>query len=172
MFEIKKDHEVNRKLQVLTKNGKYSFDNSNRSILTVTWNSQSKKSAIAIGINPSKANDSRSDKTLTTLARFLDAYGYCKFEMLNLFENYSTNQSGINAKAQTDLNQYKNNFKKADSIFIVWGVSSDYKNQKIKALEVLKKFNSKLLCIQNNKGSQPIHPRALVYANKVVPFKL
>lgn len=169
MCEIKKNHEVNRNLQVLTKDGRYSFDN-NRSILTVTWNSENKKSAIAIAINPSKANDSRSDKTLTTLARFLDAYGYCKFEMLNLFENYSTNQNGIDTKTQTDFNQYKHNFEKADSIFIVWGVSRDYKHQKQKALEVLKDFSSKLLCIQNSKGKQPIHPRALHYNYKIIPY--
>ena len=65
--------------------GKYSEDNKNRSILIVAWESKYTKTAIAIGINPSKANDSRSDKTLTTLARCLDAYGYREFKMLNPF---------------------------------------------------------------------------------------
>ena len=71
IHRMKKLHEVNRNLCVKTKNGRYSDDGKNRETLTVYWDSEYDKKAIVIGINPSKANDERSDKTLTTAGRFL-----------------------------------------------------------------------------------------------------
>ncbi len=169
-FTIK--HEVNKNLQVSTSSGKYSEDNKNRSILTVAWESKYTKTAIAIGINPSKANDSRSDKTLTTLARFLDAYGYKEFKMLNLFESYSTEQSGIDKKTKTNFREYSSDLESADSIFIVWGVSNNYQEEKEMALGVLQEYHSKLLCLQNDNGSKPIHPSRMSYQNKIVLYKM
>lgn len=110
---------VDRKLKIHTKNGSYSEGAANRSILTVTWDSNNTKTAVAIGINPSKANDNRSDKTLTTLGRFLAANGYKELKMFNIFESYSTDQSGINYKTATDFVTYKSEFENADAIFIV-----------------------------------------------------
>ena len=81
---------VDRKLKIHTKNGSYSEGAANRSILTVTWDSNNTKTAVAIGINPSKANDNRSDKTLTTLGRFLAANGYKELKMLHTNLNLKT----------------------------------------------------------------------------------
>ncbi len=105
---------------------------TNRSILLLIWDSNYTTLAVAIGINPSKANDNRSDKTLITLGRFLAANGYKELKMFNTFESYSTNQSGINHKTATDFVTYKSEFENADAIFIVWGISKQYKNEKAK----------------------------------------
>ena len=80
---------VDRKLKIHTKNGSYSEGAANRSILTVTWDSNNTKTAVAIGINPSKANDNRSDKTLTTLGRFLAANEYKELKMFNILKCYT-----------------------------------------------------------------------------------
>lgn len=170
MNEAKKGKNINTKLIVQTKNGQYSDNGKNRSILTVGWNGENKKSAVAIGINPSKANDSRSDKTLTTLARFLNYYGYSEFQMLNIFESYSTNQNGICKGTVTDFSCYNDIFDKVDSIFIVWGVSNSYKEEKETILKFLRKYKEKVFCIRNDNGSYPLHPSRMNYKNEIAKY--
>lgn len=156
-------NKVNRKLKVKTVNGVYNNNQSNRSRLQVKWKSSStKKTAVAIGINPSKANDSRSDKTLTTLARFLDAYGFTEFTMLNLFQSYSTSQSGIVTSTATDFNKHTTLFNKTDAIIIVWGLGNKYATEKSKALKILKSYERKLYCIKKD-DKYPLHPSRMHY---------
>ena len=145
---MKKLHEVNRSLCVKTKNGRYSDDGKNRETLTVYWDSEYDKKAIVIGINPSKANDERSDKTLTTAGRFLDAYEISEFTMLNLFASYSTQQDGIKKETLIDLSDYKKDFEKNDLIVIAWGVDNNYGKEKERALNIIKDYKEKVYCIE------------------------
>lgn len=157
MERIKK---VNTKLKVITSNGVYNGNQSNRSSLQIKWGSPSpKKTAVAIGINPSKANDNCSDKTITTLSRFLDAYGFTELTMLNLFQSYSTTQSGIDTSSTTDFNKYQMLFSQTDAIIIVWGMGNEYTTEKSKALKVLKKYERKLFCIKKDEKYQLHHSR-------------
>lgn len=160
---------INRKLKVITKNGKYSDGFANRSILTVMWDSNNTKTAVAIGINPSKANDNCSDKTLTTLGRFLAANGYKEFKMLNIFESYSTKQDGINQTTLTDFSAYNDEFQNADAIFIVWGVSNKYKSQKAQILKFLKNYSDKLFCLRKN-NRFPLHPSRMSYECEISEY--
>ena len=154
---------VDRKLKVKTSNGVYSNNQSNRSSLQITWvSTSSKKSAVAIGINPSKANNSRSDKTITTLSRFLDAYGFTELTMLNLFQSYSTPQSGIITSTATDFKKYKDLFTQTNAIIIVWGMGNEYAAEKSAALEILKNYEDKLFCIEKDK-KYPLHPSRMTY---------
>lgn len=162
-------NDVNRKLKICTKNGIYSDEAANRSILTVYWESINTKTAIAIGINPSKANDNRSDKTLTTFGRYLAANGYKELKMLNIFQSYSTKQDGINQTTVTDFKTYENDFRKADTIFIVWGVSNKYKDEKQKILQFLKEFEGKLFCLEKNKR-YPLHPSRMGYNSSIIKY--
>jgi hypothetical protein len=163
--------EVNRKLKICTKNGEYSDEAANRSILTVCWDSNNTKTAIAIGINPSKANDNRSDKTLTTLARFLAANDYKEFKMLNIFQSYSTQQDGIKRTTVTDFETYKAEFQKADTIFIVWGISNQYRNEKKQILQFFKQFDKKLFCLEKN-NRYPLHPSRMSYDSNVIKYNV
>jgi len=163
---------VDRKLVVKTSNGVYSNNQSNRSSLQITWASTSTpKSAVAIGINPSKANNSRSDKTITTLSRFLDAYGFTELTMLNLFQSYSTPQSGIITSTATNFNNYKDMFDKADAIIIVWGIGRKYAKEKKNALQVLQNYKDKLYCISKGDKS-PLHPSRMSYECSLNKFIL
>ncbi len=161
MKRVKK--EVDRKLKVETCDGVYSDDHSNRSSLQVKWSSSySHKMAVAIGINPSKADDEHSDKTITTLSRFLDAYGFTELTMLNLFQSYSTPQSGIISSTATDFNDFKNVFTQADAIIIVWGMGNEYAIEKSEALKVLRSYEDKLYCIKKD-VKYPLHPSRMHY---------
>lgn len=170
MTQIVRIKDVDKKLSIKMKNGEYSNNNKNRTSLTVYWKSKSNKTAVAIGINPSKANDTRSDKTLTTLARFLDAYGYCEIKMLNIFESYSTDQRGIDRVTTTDFYSYEDIFNEVDSIFIVWGVDDSYLDEKNCILNLLKKYDYKVFCVQNARGNFPIHPSRMSYDNDIINY--
>ncbi len=160
--------KVDNNLKVITSNGVYSNHQLNRSSLQITWASSSpKKTAVAIGINPSKANNSRSDKTITTLSRFLDAYGFTEFTMLNLFQSYSTPQSGIVTSTATDFNNYLTLFEQVDAIIIVWGMGNEYAKEKSEALEVLKSYEGKLYCIKKC-DRYPLHPSRIPYDSSLV----
>lgn len=172
LIQIEKLKEIDRKLTVCTKNGEYSKDNANRSCLTAYWEAEGERSAIAIGINPSKANDRRSDKTITTLSRFLDTYGYSEIYMLNIFESYSTQQSGIDKATKTDFKKYASLFEKVDAVFIVWGLDDDYKDEKKEILSFLKQYEDKLFCLKNQNNRYPIHPSRMKYNDSLVQCKI
>ena len=170
MKRIKKD--VERNLMISTSNGVYSNNNTNRLSLNITWpSSNKKKKAIAIGINPSKANDNRSDKTITTLARFLDAYGFTELTMLNLFQSYSTSQSGIVKSSTTDFNQYKEILEQADAIIIVWGLGNSYSEEKKNALSQLCNYKDKIYCISKD-NKYPLHPARMSYNCILEKYKI
>ena len=168
---FKKVSDVNVKMVVHTENGVYKNGGSHRSILTVCWDGHGQRKAVAIGINPSKANDQRSDNTITRLARYLDMYGFCQFKMLNLYESYSTDQKGIIKTSETDFSLYEKEFADADAIFIVWGLSSQYIEQKKAAIQILAKYSEKLYCLKNQTGRFPIHPSRMAYNVTIIPFK-
>ena len=171
---IRMREKVNRNLKIKTHDGNYSNNQKCRSSLWLDWESEPPiKTAIAIGINPSKANDVRSDNTLTRLGKFLDSYGFGGMIMLNLFESYSTDQKGIIRPTATDFNNFKDDFEKADAIIIVWGVENKYLDEKNAALEVLKDYADKLYCLYKE-DSYPMHPSRMnykTYSLKKFPIK-
>ena len=168
---MKKIKDVNSSLEVKTGDGDYSQDKKNRMELTLSWSSRIKKKAIAIGINPSKANDQRSDNTLTRLARFLDTYGFNEFLMLNIFESYSTDQNQIDKRSKTDFQKYRKHFAEVEAIFVVWGVNeNDYYEEKQKVLDILAEYSEKVYCIKKPNGRKPAHPARMGYACEVVKF--
>lgn len=151
---------------------RYNSDGSNRSILTATWNGKSTFRAVAIGINPSMANEERGDRTITMLVRFLNMYGFQQFHMLNLFESYSTQQSGINPDSRTDFSKFQKELQEADAIIIAWGVNNrDYKEEKRVAMRELSTYIDKLYCIKNDSGNYPTHPSRLKYRYEFCTFE-
>lgn len=125
-----------------------------------------------IGVNPSKGNDKRSDRTLTLTARYLHTYGFDEFLMLNLFENYSTDPAGIDKNARTDFMWYMDELKSADMILIAWGVSDRfYRAEKEQVLKRLEPYRDKLYCVENPSGKRPLHPRRISYEFDLVPFE-
>ena len=160
---MKKKYKEDRKLKVKTGGGIYSEDNKNRQQLTVSWDGTGNKKAVVIGINPSKANDTRSDSTLTRTARFLNMYGVREFLMLNIFESYATKQKDIDFSSKSDFTKFRRILKEADIIFIAWGVEKKYLQEKEAILKVLKKYEDKLYCVIREDGKYPLHPIRISY---------
>lgn len=170
--DMKKKYETDRKIKVDTSGGRYTDNKRNRQQLTVTWKGNGKLKAVVIGINPSKANDDRSDRTLTLTARFLNMYGFTQFLMLNIFESYATNPKDIDLSSRTDFRKYQKELDEADKIFIAWGIEHKYMEQKAEILEVLKTYRDKLCCVENREGKKPLHPRRISYDYDLVRYEI
>lgn len=142
-----------------------------RKTLSAEWNSFSNRTEniVAIGINPSTAQNGKSDNTVTRLCRFLDTYGFNNVTMLNLFESVSSTQDKINESAETDFNSNRDVFDEADIILIVWGLEG-YGENKLKAMSVLMDYVQKLYCIKNPNGKYPAHPSRLAYDSEIIPI--
>lgn len=173
MVGVDKTRNLDKKICIKTHNGEYSDNDKYRSKLTVTWRDFVNKRAVVIGINPSKANDSKSDRTLTVTARFLNMYGIDEFLMLNIYENYATNPNDMGKKRKTKFERFHSELEKADIIFIAWGVSKDsYKTEKRHIEKILKPYKKKLYCAINENGKMPIHPRRIRYNYDIVKYKV
>lgn len=142
-----------------------------RESLSVKWDSNSNRTEkiVAIGINPSTAQNGESDTTMTKLCRFLDMYGFNNVTMLNLYESVTPNQFEINKITKTDFSTKKNVFESADVILLVWGVDGNNED-KGNTVSVLTEYADKLYCIRNPKGKYPAHPSRMSYQSEIIPL--
>lgn len=150
-----------------------SYNDFIRESLTVNWDSELNKAekVVAIGINPSTAQDGESDTTMTKFCRFLDMYGFNNVTMLNLFESVTPKQDKINRKLTTDFSKKTDLLNEADIILLVWGVGSNFQD-KHNTIPVLAGYAEKLYCIKNTNGSYPAHPSRMSYQSEIVPVCL
>lgn len=142
-----------------------------RESLSAKWDSgfQRDEKIVAIGINPSTAQDGESDVTMTRLCRFLDMYGFNNVTMLNLFESVSPDQKKINEGSKTNFNKKREILEAADTILLVWGIEG-HKEVKEEAMSVLIGYADKLYCIKNPKGKYPVHPSRMPYRSEIIPM--
>lgn len=140
-----------------------------RESLSVKWDSGSNRTEqiVAIGINPSTAQNGESDTTMTKLCRFLDIYGFNNVTMLNLYESVTPNQFEINKKAKTDFSKKTEIFDTADVILLVWGVDGNTEDKE-STIPVLAEYAYKLYCIRNPKGKYPAHPSRMSYQSEIM----
>lgn len=178
-LENKKDYQKVRNTQrtdfdIVPYDAKRKEIGGNHSIresLSVKWESgyENKEKIVAIGINPSTAQDGESDTTMTKLCRFLDLYGFNNVTMLNLFESVSPDQSKINESTRTDFSKKSAELENADIILLVWGIDG-HKAEKEDAMSALMKYADKLYCIRNTKGKFPAHPSRMPYQSELIPL--
>ena len=63
------------------------------------------KPLVVIGVNPSTANESKSDATMRKVMGFAERNGYDGFVMLNLYPQRSTDFLGVHRERNEDLHQ-------------------------------------------------------------------
>ena len=174
-MEVKKIREVRRNFPIVP------FDAERRETdlgeirqeLCVKWDNGDKR-VVAIGINPSTAQNGKSDNTMTRLCRIIDMYGYNCVKMLNIYESVSTPQSGINKKTITDFQKKLDDIECADMVLIAWGMGG-YEEEKARIKDVLKPYNEKIFCIarkEENSFSYPRHPSRLSYKDVIIKYDI
>lgn len=166
MSKLFEKPRTNLKIEPYNADREYSCNGMTRAALCAEWDNphNRKEKIVAIGINPSTAQNGESDNTITKLCRFLDMYGFNNLSMLNLYEDVSSVQLK-GEKSITDFKTKREVFNKADIILIVWGFddTKDLKELKNNALEVLEDYADKLYCIETDSGKFPAHPSRMHY---------
>lgn len=120
---------------------------------------ESRPMAMCIGLNPSTANESDNDTTITNLVRLLDTFGYGGFYMCNLFALISSNPEDLRScpdpVKDNDLHLQAIRTKVTDVIFC-WGA---FKQAQYRIKSVVERFPG-ALCLGKTPKGQPLHPLA------------
>lgn len=122
-----------------------------------TWD-ETKPQAMIIGLNPSTADESIDDPTLTRCINFAKVWGYGGVCMANLFAYRATAPSDMKAScdpvgAENDLWLLKLS-KESGIVVAAWGNDGCYLNRSY----AVKKRLSNLHYIKMNKSGEPAHP--------------
>ena len=135
------------------------------------WNEQM-PIAMIIGLNPSTADQTRNDPTITRCINFASSWGYGGVCVTNLF--------GFRATAPTELKAHHDPIGKENDAWVhemakgaaitvaAWGNHGKFLNRSLKILLSL----DQLHCIKINKSGEPAHPLYLKAELKPVPMIL
>ena len=126
--------------------------------------------AMIIGLNPSTADQTRNDPTITRCINFASSWGYGGVCVTNLF--------GFRATAPTELKAHHDPIGKENDAWVhemakgaaitvaAWGNHGKFLNR---SLEIMPSLDQ-LHCIKMNKSGEPAHPLYLKAELKPVPM--
>lgn len=129
------------------------------------WDEELPK-VMCIGLNPSNANASKNDPTISNLIKMLTILGYGGFYMMNLFAWISSKPEALLTCADP---QGENETKLSEvealcaDVIVCWG---NFKQAENRIKEVLPRYpNAK--CFGKTKSGKPLHPLAMMYNGTV-----
>jgi hypothetical protein len=145
-----------------------SEDRKYRYVLSRIWD-ESKPMIMIIGLNPSTADETKNDPTITRCINFAKSWEYGGVYMLNLFAFRATlpkdmieEEEPIGNENDSYINKYS---KLSEKVVCAWGNDGSYKNR---SKEILSKINN-LYYLKLNKSGEPSHP---LYLNgNLIPIK-
>tara|TARA_Y100001968_G_scaffold287142_1_gene288316 strand:- start:75 stop:584 length:510 start_codon:yes stop_codon:yes gene_type:complete len=136
-----------------------------------------KKSVVFIGLNPSIANSSVNDKTLSRIINFCSQWDYKNIYIINLFALISKTSNKILKSndpigENNDLITLKTlQFWREDSncdLWLGWGDKGQFRERDRKVLKLIKNFSylrskennfpKSVLCLGLSKKGNPLHP--------------
>jgi hypothetical protein len=134
----------------------FSLNRNYRFVLWRIWN-RTLPLVMYIGLNPSTANETKPNPTITRLVKMTKNLGYGGFYMLNLFTYVSAYPEELKKVQYTlvdaDLNLVKYS-KLVQDIVFCWG---NFKEAEDRGKEVIKMFPG-AYCFGKNKNGSPKHP--------------
>lgn len=121
---------------------------------------------MCIGLNPSTANATKPDPTITNLIKILSKLGYGGFYMMNLFAWISSKPEDL-LTCENPLGENESKLKEVEAmcndVIVCWG---NFKQAENRIKEVLPNYpNAK--CFGVNRNGTPCHPLALMYNGTV-----
>lgn len=120
---------------------------------------ETKPLAMCIGLNPSTANESEDDTTITNLRTMLMEHGYGGFYMMNLFALISPDPNDLRKCPNPWMNNdhfLKIIRERVQDVIFCWGA---FKQAEYTAKKVSKMFPDSL-CFGKNRAGKPLHPLA------------
>jgi len=140
-----------KKSAVFSKCRKYRYS------LTRSWNSADGY-VLFIGLNPSIADETIDDPTLTRCINFAKDWGYGGLIMVNLFAYMSTYPTDLKkVKLPIGNNNNKHilkNHQKSQLTVAAWGNDGCFLKRDKEVLKII----SNPMCLNINKSGQPAHP--------------
>lgn len=155
-----------------TSGADFSYDRKHRYKLWRIWDN-GLPLAMVIGLNPSTANETKTDATITHLTAMLKILGYGGVYMMNCWSYVSSNPKLIKSNPFSD--EWNSNTiimvaGKCKDVIFAWG-SFPIIREKCKDKEFEEMFPN-ALCFGRNKNSTPMHPLAMMYAGLTKKPKL
>lgn len=150
---------------------KFSKCRKYRYALWRTWD-DTKPLVMIIGLNPSTADETENDPTITRCINFAKSWGYGGVCMANLFAFRATEPNDMKASPEpvgldNDAWLVKLS-KEADIVVAAWGNHGSF----LKRSNIVKDALSSLYFIKMNKSGEPAHPLYLKSNLKPLPWGL
>lgn len=129
--------------------------------------------AMCIGLNPSTANETKNDPTITHLTKALQKLGYGGFYMVNLFARISSDPNvllshGLDLQGDNEVKLAETHLLCKD-VIVCWG---GFKQATKRIEQVLPRYPD-ALCFGINSDGTPEHPMfSLVYKKNKPELKL
>ncbi|MEK4878758.1 MULTISPECIES: DUF1643 domain-containing protein [Paenibacillus] len=144
---------------IFSDNGEYRYR------LSRTWDEEKKKGVLLM-LNPSKATELLTDRTVMNVTNFLINAGYGGIEVINLFSYMTPDTKNLRNR---DLNYERYNDSyildvvscvENPIVIIGWGSdSSKYITRKRQVEKLITLYADKLKCFQDKNKRKPRHPR-------------
>jgi hypothetical protein len=122
-----------------------------------TWD-ETKPYAMFIGLNPSTADETQNDPTVTRCINYAKSWGYGGLCMTNIFAYRATQPEDMMSEKKPigDENDASilNSAKEAGVVVAAWGNDGSYMGRS----KQVKKLVQNLHCINMNASGEPTHP--------------
>ena len=166
-------------VNIMTEFEIYRGSNTERYVLGTKGN----KTLVIIGINPSTADEERTDRTITRVIKHTQQFGYDSFKMINIYPLRATNFNKLPKEFNEKLHkqniiEIKKTIETASAVLCAWGTHiNDRKYFKICYSDILKIISGTTLptyCLGVTKHGHPLHPllRGIATPEKLVEFDM
>jgi len=150
----------------------FSNNRKYRYTLFRIWDSE-KQYAVFIGLNPSTADETQNDPTVTRCINYAKAWGYGGLYMLNIFAYRATDPREMK-KAASPIGDENNHWilhvcNRAGIIVACWGTHGTFLNRHKEILKLLDLHN--VWCLGVTKDNIPKHPLYLKSNLEPVMYK-
>ena len=153
----------------MQKEATISDDQIYRYKLSRTWDS-TKSTILFIGLNPSIADETIDDPTITRCINYAKDWGYGTLLMANLFAFRSTYPKDIyltdNPIGNENDNYILECVAQSDLVVACWGNNGMYMDRE----NIIKELIPNLYCLKKNKNGTPHHPLRLPRNIRPIPF--
>jgi len=115
-----------------------------------------------ICLNPSTADETHNDPTVTRCVDFVDRWGYGTFCMTNLFAFRATDpdvmKRAVDPVGPENMKWLRAVCLEADLIIAAWGEDGIFNGQSHAFLKSVMDVDLKIYCLAHNRSGQPKHP--------------
>ena len=155
----------------------FSADRRYRYLLIHRWEPElQERPCMLIALNPSIADESRLDNTLTRIRSFSTVAGFNVFYMVNLFALVSTDLRAMKRHPEpvgkdNDVHIHRI-AAQFPTIYVAWGANGRHLERDREVLRLLAQLGRPdLLCFGTNKNGSPKHPLHLSGKLKPVIYR-